>query len=460
MTSTQDQIKSIQTKLDQALLMERMAARREIGAIQRMAKKRVPEEKLLARCERLDQRIAASVTTKQRWLAAQPHLHFDPDLPICAKKEELLSAIKDHQVLIVAGETGSGKSTQLPKLCLAAGRGVDGVIGVTQPRRIAALTVGRRIADEMEETLGKTVGTKIRFQDHTGDDTRIKLMTDGILLAETQSDRFLNRYDTLIIDEAHERSLNIDFILGMLKQLLRKRRDLKLIITSATIDTEKFANAFDKAPVIEVSGRLYPVEVRYVENDAQNGEEATHIEQAAGELDRLFQARPKGDILIFMPTEQDIRDTCEILRGRRYPGSEIVPLFGRLSAGDQQRAFQPARGIKIVVATNVAETSITIPGIRYVIDTGLARISQYTPRSRTNTLPVVPISRSSADQRMGRCGRMADGICVRLYSEEDYLRRPRFTPPEILRANLAEVILRMIALGIGDVEAFSVYRPT
>ena len=459
MTSTHDHIKSIEAKLAQAFLADRMAARKEIGAIRRMAKRRIPEEKRLARCERLDQRVSDSVKKRRRWLAARPHLHFDPDLPICTRKEELIEAIRNHQVLIVAGETGSGKSTQLPKLCLAAGRGVDGIIGVTQPRRIAALTVGRRIADEMEETLGQTVGTKIRFQDHTGGDTRIKLMTDGILLAEAQSDRFLNHYDTLIVDEAHERSLNIDFILGILKKLLHTRKDLKLIITSATIDTEKFANAFDAAPVIEVSGRMYPVDVRYEESVTRNGDETNHIEQAAGALERLFHTRPKGDILIFMPTEQDIRDTCEILRGRRYPGAEIIPLFGRLSAGDQQRAFRPSKGLKIVVATNVAETSITIPGIRYVIDTGLARISQYTPRSRTNTLPVVPISQSSADQRMGRCGRMADGICVRLYGEEEYHRRPRYTPPEILRANLAEVILRMIALGLGDVEAFPFIDP-
>jgi len=458
-TSTRSLINAIQAKLSNALLADRVAARRELGVIRAMAKGRASDDQLRARCERLDQRVSASVAARQRRLESQPLLHFDPDLPLCAKKEALLAAIRDHQVLIVAGETGSGKSTQLPKLCLAAGRGVDGVIGVTQPRRIAALTVGRRIAEEMHETLGQTVGVKIRFQDHTGEETRIKLMTDGILLAEAQSDRFLNRYDTLIVDEAHERSLNIDFILGMLKQLLDRRKDLKLIITSATIDTEKFARAFGDAPVIEVSGRMYPVEIRYAESRSQNGDDATHIEQAASALDQLHRGRLKGDVLVFMPTEQDIRDTCEILRGRRYPSAEVIPLFARLSTADQQRVFQPANGLKIIVATNVAETAVTIPGIRYVIDTGLARISQYTPRSRTNTLPVVPISQSSADQRMGRCGRVADGICIRLYSEEDYLQRPRYTLPEILRANLAEVILRMIALGLGDVAAFPFIDP-
>lgn len=380
-------------------------------------------------------------------------------LPISAKTEELIAAIRDHRVVIVAGETGSGKTTQLPKLCLAAGRGVDRVIGVTQPRRIAALSVGRRIAEELGETVGRTIGVKIRFQDTTGPHTRVKLMTDGILLAEAQSDRYLKQYDTLIVDEAHERSLNIDFILGLLRQLLQKRRDLRLIITSATIDTEKFSRAFDQAPVIQVSGRMYPVQTRYVELPSENGEEATYVEQAVRALDQLYRERRRGDTLIFMPTEQDIRDTCELIQGRHYPDTEVIPLFARLSAAEQQRVFLPARGRKVIVATNVAETSITIPGIHYVIDTGLARISQYTPRSRTNTLPVVPISQSSADQRQGRCGRVAGGICIRLYSEADYLQRPRYTPPEILRANLAEVILRMIALRLGNVEAFPFIDP-
>jgi ATP-dependent helicase HrpA len=383
-------------------------------------------------------------------------LEFDPALPITAKKEELLEAVGNHAVIIVAGETGSGKTTQLPKLCLAAGRGVDGFIGVTQPRRIAATAVSRRIAEELGEAPGRTVGHKIRFQDTLGPHARIKIMTDGILLAEAHGDPYLNQYDTLIVDEAHERSLNIDFILGILKKLLRKRRDLKVIITSATIDTEKFSRAFDGAPVINVAGRMFPVETRYMGNP---DDEATPIEMAGRAVDQLASERKRGDILIFMPTEQDIRDTRELLAGRRLPATDIIPLFARLSAAEQQRVFHTGGNRRIIVATNVAETSITIPGINFVIDTGLARIPQYTPRSRTTTLPVRPISQSSADQRQGRCGRMANGICIRLYSEEDYQNRPRYTLPEILRANLADVILRMIALNLGNVEDFPFIDP-
>ncbi|MEJ2157795.1 MAG: ATP-dependent RNA helicase HrpA [Desulfobacteraceae bacterium] len=356
----------------------------------------------------------------------------------------------------MAGETGSGKTTQLPKFCLAAGRGIDGWIGVTQPRRIAATTVSRRIAEELREEIGQSVGYKIRFQDTVSDRTRIKVMTDGILLAEAHQDRFLNAYDTLIIDEAHERSLNIDFILGIVKQLLAKRRDLKVIITSATIDTDKFAKAFDRAPVIEVSGRMYPVETRYMEPE---DEEAGPSERAVTAVDQVVQERRSGDILVFMPTEQDIRDTCEMLKGRKFPATTVIPLFARLSSAEQQKVFRATKRRKIVVATNVAETSLTIPGIHIVVDTGLARISQYAPHSRTTTLPVKAISQSSADQRQGRCGRTANGICIRLFSEEDYLRRPRYTAPEILRANLAEVILRMIALRLGEVEAFPFIDP-
>ncbi|MBR9982455.1 MAG: ATP-dependent RNA helicase HrpA [Desulfatitalea sp.] len=455
-TSIEQQVNAIHRLVAKALLTDRMAARRELA---RLRKGKGTVDRTVAQLQTLEGRLQRSVAIRRARQAQPLRLQVDPQLPIHAMQDELITAIQAHPVVIVAGETGSGKTTQLPKLCLAAGRGVDGIIGVTQPRRIAALTVGRRMAEELGESVGQTVGIKIRFQENTGDRTRVKVMTDGILLAEAQSDRFLNAYDTLIVDEAHERSLNIDFILGLLKQMLSKRRDLKVIITSATIDTEKFSRAFDQAPVIQVSGRMYPVETRYVDPLENNGEEATHVELAVAALDRLQQERRRGDVLVFMPTEQDIRDTCELIQGRRYPGTEVTPLFARLSAADQQRVFQPAKGRKIVVATNVAETSITIPGIRYVIDTGLARISQYTPRSRTNTLPVVPISRSSADQRQGRCGRVANGICIRLYSEADYLQRPRFTPPEILRSNLAEVILRMIALKLGDVAAFPFIDP-
>ena len=453
-TSIHEHIKAISDQLPEALLADRAAARRELDRLRRAIHQERTPVQIHARCEDLARRIRQSIEMRRYRHDHLPDLSFDPRLPISAKQEELIDAIRKHPVLIVAGETGSGKTTQLPKLCLAAGRGVDGAIGVTQPRRIAAVTVGRRIAEEIGEPVGQTVGVKIRFQDSTSAGTRVKLMTDGILLAEAQSDRYLNQYDTLIVDEAHERSLNIDFILGLLKQLLKKRQDLRLIITSATIDTEKFSRAFDQAPVIQVSGRMYPVQTQYLEPSSDNNGETTHVEQAVRALDTLHQKRRRGDILVFMPTEQDIRDTCELIRGRHYAATEVIPLFARLSAAEQQRVFQPSKGRKVIVATNVAETSITIPGIHYVIDTGLARISQYTPRSRTNTLPVVPISRSSADQRQGRCGRVAHGLCIRLYSEADYLQRPRYTPPEILRANLAEVILRMIALRLGDVALF------
>lgn len=402
----------------------------------------------------LEQKIFDSVNKKKWRMENRPVIKYNPDLPIVDKKEDIIDAISKNQVIIISGETGSGKTTQIPKFCLEAGRGIDRSIGCTQPRRIAAITVARRIAEEIDEEPGQSVGYKIRFQDYTGDNSYIKIMTDGILLAETQSDPWLNEYDTLIIDEAHERSLNIDFILGILKKLLYRRRDLKLIITSATIDTEKFSKAFDNAPIIEVSGRMFPVDVRYmVQGDGD--EDQTHVDLAVKAVHRLQQESPYGgDILIFMPTEQDIRETCEILEGRHYTGTNILPLFARLSAGDQSRVFSSMTGRKIIAATNVAETSITIPGIKYVVDTGLARISEYSPRSGTTSLPVVPISKSSADQRMGRCGRVENGICIRLYSQEDYENRPRFTLPEILRSNLAEVILRMISLKLGDVKAF------
>jgi ATP-dependent RNA helicase HrpA len=449
-------IDALQREIAQALRADRRPMEREIRRLRQAAGRQPDDARLHAHCDRLARRLQASVAVRRSRLAHRPGLAFDPALPITAKKEELLAAIANHPVVIVAGETGSGKTTQLPKLCLAAGRGIDGAIGVTQPRRIAATAVTRRIAEELGEPPGQTVGYKIRFQETLGPQTRIKLMTDGILLAEAHGDPYLNQYDTLIVDEAHERSLNIDFILGILKKLLRKRRDLRVIITSATIDTEKFSRAFDQAPVIQVSGRMFPVETRYMEAP---DEDLTPIELAGRAVDQLVSERKRGDILIFMPTEQDIRDTRELLAGRRLPATDIIPLFARLSTAEQQRVFHTGANRRIIVATNVAETSITIPGIKFVIDTGLARISQYTPRSRTTTLPVRPISQSSADQRQGRCGRMANGVCIRLYAEEDYENRPRYTPPEILRANLAEVILRMIALNLGNVEDFPFIDP-
>ena len=394
---------------------------------------------------------------KRSWRKAhRPKPIYNEALPILAKKKDIIDAIKNHPVVIISGETGSGKTTQIPKFCLAAGRGVDGKIACTQPRRIAAITVSQRIAEELGEAVGKSVGFKIRFKDKTSPNGFIKIMTDGILLAEAQNDPNLYEYDTIIVDEAHERSLNIDFILGMLKTLLTRRKDLKLVITSATIDTEKFSEAFDHAPVIEVSGRMFPVKVRYVFPDSgiEDEDQQTHVEAAVGELDRIVKKTGSGDILVFMPTEQDIRETCELVKGKNYRNAEILPLFARLSASEQSRVFSRITERKIIVATNIAETSITIPGIKYVIDTGLARISHYMPRMRITALPVTAISKSSADQRKGRCGRVENGVCIRLFSENDFNSRPLFTSPEILRANLAEVILRMISLNLGDVSNF------
>ena len=381
---------------------------------------------------------------------------FNPALPITAKKDQIIEAIKKNRVVIISGETGSGKTTQIPKFCIEAGRGTCGRIGCTQPRRIAAITVAKRIAYEMGEDTDGLVGYKIRFHDKTCKKTLIKIMTDGVLLAETISDRFLRQYDTIIVDEAHERSLNIDFILGFLKSLLGKRKNFKIIITSATIDTEKFSRAFDGAPVIEVSGRMFPVETRYLPKKLpdKNEDENNHVELAVRAVDNLHGKSGYGDILVFMPTEQDIRETCEAIEGRYYKKVSVFPLFARMPASEQSKIFKPARNRKIIVATNVAETSLTIPGIKYVIDTGLARISRYSPRLRITSIPVEPISKSSADQRKGRCGRVENGVCIRLFSEEDFDSRPLYTSPEILRANLAEVILRMMALKLGDILHF------
>jgi ATP-dependent helicase HrpA len=377
-------------------------------------------------------------------------------LPISARKDEIVETIRKHQVTIVTGETGSGKTTQLPKMCIEAGRGRTGLIGCTQPRRVAAVTVAQRLAEEMGEEVGRFVSYKIRFDEKAGPRPLVKVMTDGVLLVEAQSDRLLRRYDTLIVDEAHERSLNIDFVLGILRSLLPRRPDLKVIVTSATLDTEKFARAFQGAPVIEVSGRMYPVEVRWRPPDpeAEEGSEDAYVEAAVAAMEEIRQERLPGDTLIFMPTEQDIWETCELLAGRWGDETVVLPLFARLPIGDQRRVFQPASRPKIIVATNVAETSLTIPNIRYVIDTGLARIAQYNPRSRTAGLPVRPISQSSAEQRKGRCGRVREGVCIRLYSQEDFQARPLYTPPEILRSNLAGVILQMLYLRLGDIAQF------
>ncbi|HBK7233350.1 TPA: ATP-dependent RNA helicase HrpA [Vibrio cholerae] len=399
--------------------------------------------------------IAQSMMVVEQRKQQMPKIEYPALLPVSQKRDDIAQAIAHHQVVIVAGETGSGKTTQLPKICAELGRGKYGLIGHTQPRRLAARSVANRIAEEMETELGGFVGYKVRFTDQISDQTQIKLMTDGILLAEIQNDRFLNQYDTIIIDEAHERSLNIDFILGYLKQLLPRRPDLKVIITSATIDPERFSKHFSNAPIIEVSGRTYPVEVRYRPLVGDDDSESDR-----DQLEGIFQAVDElcdeglGDILIFMNGEREIRDTADALSKRNLRDTEILPLYARLSAGEQNKIFQPHAGRRIVLATNVAETSLTVPGIKYVIDPGTARISRYSYRTKVQRLPIEPISQASANQRKGRCGRTEEGICIRLYSEEDFLSRPEFTDPEILRTNLASVILQMTALGLGDIEAF------
>ena len=388
--------------------------------------------------------------------AAMPPISYPAELPVSQRRDEIARAIRDHQVVIIAGETGSGKTTQIPKICLELGRGVAGQIGHTQPRRLAARTVAERIAEELGSPLGQTVGYKVRFTDVSADDTLVKLMTDGILLNEIARDRQLRRYDTLIIDEAHERSLNIDFILGCLRQLLPSRPDLKVIITSATIDPERFSAAFSGAPIVEVSGRTYPVEVRYRPMD-DDGDLGQAISDAADEL----SAEGPGDILVFLSGEREIRDTADLLAGRER--LEVLPLYSRLSAAEQHRVFERRSASsytrRVVLATNVAETSLTVPGIKYVIDPGTARISRYSYRTKVQRLPIEPISQASANQRKGRSGRTSDGICIRLYSEEDFESRPEFTDPEILRTNLASVILQMAAIGLGDVPAFPFIDP-
>jgi ATP-dependent helicase HrpA len=385
-------------------------------------------------------------------------IEFPPELPISARADEIIGLMLQHQVIVLAGETGSGKTTQIPKMALAAGGGTRGKIACTQPRRVAAASVSRRVAEELNVTYGREVGCKIRFADQTSPDTVVKFMTDGMLLAELQGDPELREYDTIIVDEAHERSLNIDFILGHLRRLRVRRPDLRIVITSATIDTQAFSEAFDGAPIVEVSGRVYPVEVIYspLEEMKAEGdkEEFTYIDGCVEAVGRVLQESASGDVLVFLPTERDIREMRDLLEGRKARDVEVVPLFGRLTNAEQQRVFAPTQKRKVVVATNIAETSLTIPGIRFVIDTGLARVSRYVPQSRTRRLPVEPVAQSSADQRKGRCGRVSDGVCIRLYSEQDFNERPRFAQPEIQRSNLADVILRMKAFGLGDIEEF------
>ena len=427
----------------------------------RLFRDRLHPDKHDALLNRLLDQARGSVATRDQRQLNVPQVSYAPELPITARKDEIVAAIRANQVVVIAGETGSGKTTQLPKMCLEAGLGIRAKIGCTQPRRVAALSISRRIAEELSVTWGREVGCKIRFDDRTNADTYIKLMTDGILLAEAQADPQLSDYDAIIIDEAHERSLNIDFLLGHLKGLLARRNDLKLIITSATIDTQMFSRHFNDAPIIEVSGRVYPVEVIYETQNPASEEQGdlNYVDAAAQAAERIVYESNFGDVLIFMPGERDIRETSDLLEGRLGRDAEVIPLFGRLSSGDQQRVFSPSSRRKIIIATNIAETSLTIPGIRYVIDAGLARISRYNQRTRTKRLPIEPVSQSSANQRKGRAGRVQDGICIRLFSEEDFNARPAFTQPEIQRANLAEVILRMKAFRLGDIETFPFVQP-
>ncbi|MEE3650451.1 MULTISPECIES: ATP-dependent RNA helicase HrpA [unclassified Brenneria] len=443
-------LNALSSQLSELMLRDGQRLRRRL---QGAAKVGSPQAQT-AIAQEIEGEIAAARQKVENRRASRPSITYPEQLPVSQKKDAILNALRDHQVIIVAGETGSGKTTQLPKICLELGRGVRGLIGHTQPRRLAARTVADRIAAELETPLGGCVGYKVRFNDRVGDNTLVKLMTDGILLAEIQQDRLLMQYDTLIIDEAHERSLNIDFILGYLRQLLPKRPDLKVIITSATIDPQRFSRHFNHAPIIEVSGRTYPVDVRYrpVVEEAEDSDR-DQLQAIFDAVDELGREGP-GDILIFMSGEREIRDTADALTKLDLPHTEILPLYARLSNQEQNRVFQSHHGRRIVLATNVAETSLTVPGIRYVIDPGTARISRYSFRTKVQRLPIEAVSQASANQRKGRCGRVAAGICIRLYSEQDFLSRPEFTDPEILRTNLASVILQMTALGLGDIAAF------
>ncbi len=452
MTDPAERLQLVETTIQVCLARDRPRLASRLRRLQREIASGKPRSRAV---DKLAADAAASAQRRSGRLEALPRPTYPDDLPISTQRQRIADALQRHQVIVVCGETGSGKSTQLPKICLELGRGVDGMIAHTQPRRLAARTLASRVAEELRSEVGGAVGYKVRFTDRVSDRTHIKLLTDGMLLAEIQGDRSLLQYDTIIIDEAHERSLNIDFLLGYLKQLLPRRPDLKVIITSATIDPERFSRHFHDAPVIEVSGRSYPVEVRYRplvsgESREPDRDMQTGILEAVEEL----AGEGRGDVLVFLPTERDIRETAEALRKRHPPHTEVLPLYARLSAAEQQKAFQSHAGRRIVLATNVAETSVTVPGIRYVVDTGQVRISRYSFRTKVQRLPIEPISRASADQRAGRCGRVAPGICIRLYSEEDYAARPAFTDPEILRTNLAAVILQMEAQRLGAVDDF------
>ncbi|HEX6255596.1 MAG TPA: ATP-dependent RNA helicase HrpA, partial [Euzebyales bacterium] len=468
-------VADLRARLPQLTLRDERRLRRRLDRVRRRDGEARAEAlaAVAGEIDRAEQHVA-------RRRAAVPSVTYPPELPISARIDDLTAAIRDHQVVIVAGETGSGKTTQLPKVCLELGRGVRGMIGHTQPRRIAARTVADRIADELGVEVGGPVGYEFRFNRRIGDQTLVSVMTDGILLASIQSDPALATYDTLIIDEAHERSLTIDFLIGYVAQLLPRRPDLKVIVTSATIDPERFSRHFDDAPIVEVSGRMYPVEVRYRPLDeppADDSDDDAWVErdqteaiadavtelwtEGEGERQRAGGrgSEGPGDILVFLSGEREIRDTADALGELKLADTEILPLYSRLATAQQRRVFQPHSGRRIVLATNVAETSLTVPGIRYVIDPGYARISRYSARLKVQRLPIERISQASADQRKGRCGRTADGVCIRLYNEEDFEARPRFTEPEILRTSLASVLLQMAALGLGDIAAFGFLDP-
>jgi ATP-dependent helicase HrpA len=459
-TATIDQLLK---NLDQAMISDRHRLRRQLHD----ARKK-PDEARLAQWVEKVQASFAKVTARRD---SVPQVRYDDSLPIAAKRDEIKKLLAEHQVLIIAGETGSGKTTQLPKICLEMGRGQHGQIAHTQPRRIAARSVAARVAEELATPLGGLVGYQVRFEDQSDANTLVKLMTDGILLAETQHDRFLERYDTIIVDEAHERSLNIDFLLGYLKTLLPRRPDLKVIITSATIDLQRFSEHFDKAPIIEVSGRTFPVDTWYRPLTAEQDEEGNQVENdltvdqaILAALDEIAahersERRTPGDVLVFLPGEREIRDAADMLRKAQLRHTEILPLYARLSPAEQQRIFQSHPGRRVVLSTNVAETSLTVPGIRYVIDSGTARISRYSYRAKVQRLPIEAVSQASANQRKGRCGRVEPGICIRLYSEEDFNGRPAFTDPEILRTNLAAVILQMLHLRLGEIDQFPFIEP-
>lgn len=463
MTDQNAAIEQLLKNLDHAMIAERHRLRRQLHDLRKR-----PDEAKLAQWAA---RVQASCDQVAARKASVPRIHYDDSLPIAAKRDEIKKVLAAHQVLIIAGETGSGKTTQLPKICLELGRGQHGQIAHTQPRRIAARSVATRVAEELGTPLGALVGYQVRFEDQSDANTLVKLMTDGILLAETQHDRFLERYDTIIVDEAHERSLNIDFLLGYLKTLLPRRPDLKVIITSATIDLERFSKHFNDAPIIEVSGRTYPVETWYRPLTSEQDEEGNRVEDdltvdqaILATLDEIAAhersiGKGPGDVLVFLPGEREIRDAAEMLRKAQLRHTEILPLYARLSPAEQQKIFQSHPGRRVVLATNVAETSLTVPGIRYVIDSGTARISRYSYRAKVQRLPIEAVSQASANQRKGRCGRVEPGICVRLYSEDDFNGRPAFTDPEILRTNLAAVILQMLHLRLGEIDAFPFIEP-